>query len=147
MSQRELGRKIDISTQTIIRWERGLCWPDVRDLDRIAAALGIPAVILTGWSEAANWVPQEGGGYWLGCPQCKPELGQIRLPYGVKGDGPFASTYAPPSLYVASFNPQGAAGVRAENGRMLGIKPSEFIWLYPVPPYDRWCQGAGGIHR
>jgi len=94
----------------------------------------------------SNWTSDNGGG-WLGCPHCKDELGQIYLPRTVRGDFPFSDTAAEPGLYIASFNPQGAASVRATNGKVLGVKPGEFRWTRPVPPYDRWCNGAGGLHR
>jgi len=99
-----------------------------------------------------NWTNESGGG-WLGCPHCKPALGQIYLPKPVQGglsafmmlNAPI--TVAEPGIYVADFNPQGAATVRATNGKMLGVAPSEFRWTQPVPPYDRWCKGKGGLHQ
>jgi hypothetical protein len=99
-----------------------------------------------------NWT-SENGGAWLGCPHCEPDLGQIYLPKHVRGDLSAvmmfnaAPTVAEPGLYIADFNQHGAASVRATNGKMLGIKPGEFQWTRPVPPYDRWCKGKGGLHQ
>jgi len=53
----------------------------------------------------------------------------VRLPHAVRGDLIFAGTVAPPGIYVAELNPNGAASVKATNGKMLGIKPAEFEWL------------------
>jgi len=93
-----------------------------------------------------SWSP-EGGGGWLGCPHCKPELCQIYLPRAVRGEWPFIDTVAEAGLYIADFNRQGAARVNASNVRQLGFKPEEFEWTQTVPPNDRWCKGAGGVHK
>lgn len=98
-----------------------------------------------------NWDPENRG--WLGCPHCKPELGEIELLADVQGDlSAFimfnrSPTVARAGRYMATFNQHGAACVVAENSRTLGIKPGEFLWLSPVPPYDRWCKGNGGLHK
>lgn len=98
-------------------------------------------------SNPSNWTEENGGG-WLGCPHCDSDLCEIHLSRTVRGDWPFGEgIVAEPGLYIASFNPQGAASVIASNGKWLGIKPGEFRWTRPVPPYDRWCKGAGGLHQ
>jgi len=56
----------------------------------------------------------------------------VRLLDAVRGDLIFAGTVAPPGIYVAELNPNGAASVKATNGKMLGIKPAEFEWLTPT---------------
>lgn len=53
----------------------------------------------------------------------------VYLPAAVRGDGLFAATVAPPGLYRAHVNPQGAVSVLAENGNELGVKPGEFVEL------------------
>lgn len=50
----------------------------------------------------------------------------VRLPGGVRGDGPWHSTIAPAGVYCAHFNPHGAVAVTATNGEILGVKPAEF---------------------
>jgi hypothetical protein len=107
----------------------------------------IADILATKRAPKTNWVDGADASGWIACPHCKPDLGQIYLPKRVTGDFPFTDVLAEPGLYVADFNPQGAARVRATNGDWLGIKPAEFIWTSPIPPYDRWCKGKGGLHR
>jgi len=63
----------------------------------------------------------------------EPCLGEIKnldyiyLPKGIRGDFPIGhETYAPAGAYLAERNQYGAVSVRAQNGKMLGIKPDEF---------------------
>jgi hypothetical protein len=51
----------------------------------------------------------------------------VYLPEPVCGDGPFAATRAEAGVYEAHFNPEGAVFVKATNGKLLGVKPGEFI--------------------
>lgn len=105
---------------------------------------------------ASNWITDltgEGKSGWAGCPHCRAELRKIFLSVAVRSDIPFFALEgrkpmcANPGTYEAQFNPQGAASVVLEDGRALGMRPSEFRWLAPVPPYDRWCKGKGGLHQ
>lgn len=93
---------------------------------------------------------------WEGCPLCCPDMRCIRLIRRVVPDMAFLLTqeekrgaYADPGEYIAEFNRLGAATVRMQNGKAIGVKPAEFQWLYPVPPYDRWCDGTrkGQAHQ
>ena len=102
-----------------------------------------------------NWkVDPTGADYgWLGCPHCKPAMRTIFVPQTIRSGIPLFALEGPkpmsvqPGIYEAEFDRQGAAYVVLPDGRKLGIKPSEFRWMYPVPPYDRWCKGKGGLHQ
>ena len=41
MTQEELAQKIGISPQSVSKWERGCCCPDLLILDEVASALGV----------------------------------------------------------------------------------------------------------
>ena len=43
ISREKLGRQIDVSSGTVYHWETGVRTPTLEHVDRIAAALGIPA--------------------------------------------------------------------------------------------------------
>lgn len=51
----------------------------------------------------------------------------VYLPKAVRGDGPFRNTMAREGVYVAHVNPEGAVSVTAEDGKLLGVKPGEFV--------------------
>lgn len=51
----------------------------------------------------------------------------VYLPHAVCGDSIFADTVAPSGVYEAHVNPLGAVSVKARNGKLLGVKPSEFV--------------------
>lgn len=104
----------------------------------------------------SNWktdLSGEGKSGWAACPHCEPALRKIYLPETVRSDIPFFALEgrrpmcASPGVYEAQFNMQGAASVVLEDNRALGVKPAEFRWMAPVPPYDRWCKGKGGLHQ
>lgn len=50
----------------------------------------------------------------------------IRLPREVRGEGPWSDIVAPPGVYLAEVNPQGALWVVTPDGYELGVKPGEF---------------------
>ena len=50
----------------------------------------------------------------------------IRLQREVRWEGPWSDIVAPPGVYVAEVNPQGALWVKTPNGDDLGVKPGEF---------------------
>lgn len=52
---------------------------------------------------------------------------RVRLIMVVCGDGPFCSTRAAEGEYPCTSNRYGAISITAENGKMLGVKPGEFI--------------------
>ena len=54
---------------------------------------------------------------------------RVRLIMAVCGDGPFCSTRAAEGEYPCTSNRYGAISITAENGKMLGVKPAEFIPL------------------
>lgn len=67
------------------------------------------------------------------CPFCKRDVpSQIRLPERVYSDLPFGQrTFAEAGIHeIADMNPHGAISVRDNEGQLLGIKPSEyeFVW-------------------
>lgn len=54
---------------------------------------------------------------------------RIRLDAAVHGDIPGSGTVAPVGEYECHSNQWGAISVKAANGKMLGIKPSERVVL------------------
>lgn len=103
----------------------------------------------------SNWITDlaDKNSGWAGCPHCRPEMRRIFLPEPVRSDMPVVALAGhepievPAGVHEAEFNQHGAACVGLPNGRRLGVKPGEFRWLHPVPPYDRWCKGKGGLHK
>lgn len=51
---------------------------------------------------------------------------RVTLHSRVRGDGPFAATFADAGEHDCDSNRWGAISVRATNGQMLGVKPAEF---------------------
>lgn len=51
---------------------------------------------------------------------------RVKLHCRVRGDGPFAGTFADAGEHDCRSNRWGAISVRAVNGQMLGVKPAEF---------------------
>jgi hypothetical protein len=51
----------------------------------------------------------------------------VYLPVDVTGDFPFNDIRAVAGLYERHENPQGAVSVMVPDGRMLGVKPGEFV--------------------
>lgn len=51
---------------------------------------------------------------------------RVKLHSRVRGDGPFAGTFADAGEHDCESNRWGAISVRATNGQMLGVKPAEF---------------------
>ena len=51
---------------------------------------------------------------------------RVTLHSRVRGDGPFADTFADAGEHDCESNRWGAISVRATNGKMLGVKPAEF---------------------
>lgn len=51
---------------------------------------------------------------------------RVTLHSRVRGDGPFAGTFADAGEHDCESNRWGAISVRATNGKMLGVKPAEF---------------------
>lgn len=45
-TQAELAEKLDVSTNAISKWERGVCMPDVSKLDFVAEILGVSVMEL-----------------------------------------------------------------------------------------------------
>jgi len=60
----------------------------------------------------------------------------IRLLHFIRGDFCFAGTFAEPGIHKAYMNRYGAVSVIAENGRLLGVMPSEMEWVSGEP--SRW---------
>ncbi len=56
---------------------------------------------------------------------------KIRLNRRVSGDWPFSNVSVEPGVYQPYSNPYGALSVVTDNGKKLGIKPSEFEWISP----------------
>lgn len=56
----------------------------------------------------------------------------VFLPKTVSGEYIYANTVARPGLYEAHRNEQGAVSVRASNGKLLGVKPDEFVDVGPI---------------
>ena len=54
---------------------------------------------------------------------------RVRLLVTVRGDGPFRSTCAAAGEHPCKSNRYGAISVTAENGKLLGVKPHEFVPL------------------
>jgi|GEM_PF-3480368 hypothetical protein len=52
---------------------------------------------------------------------------RVRLLVTVCGDGPFRSTRAAAGEHPCTSNRYGAISVAAENGKLLGVKPHEFV--------------------
>ena len=57
-------------------------------------------------------------------PPYVPE--RVKLHSRVRGDGPFAGTFADAGEHDCESNRWGAISVRATNGKMLGVRPAEF---------------------
>lgn len=51
---------------------------------------------------------------------------RVRLPARVTGDGIYRSTFAEAGEHDCESNQWGAISVKATNGKLLGVKPSEF---------------------
>ncbi len=67
------------------------------------------------------------------CPFCKQDLpNKIRLPQRVYSDLPFGDrTFAEAGIHeIAYTNPHGAISVRDNKGDLLGVKPSEFEFVW-----------------
>lgn len=50
----------------------------------------------------------------------------VRLPRAVYGEIPGRKLVAPPGMYAAHYNPNGALSVYATNGKLLGVRPAEW---------------------
>jgi len=65
--------------------------------------------------------------------------GRVIIRNTVRGDWPiWHTTIVEPGVYDAYCNKYGAVSVMAQNGHLLGVKPSEFEWLNPKPVFDEW---------
>jgi len=51
---------------------------------------------------------------------------RVKLHARVRGDGPFAGTFADAGEHDCECNQWGAISIRATNGEMLGVRPAEF---------------------
>ena len=81
MTQEELAEKLDVSRQTVAKWERGDTLPDVASCVRMADVFGIPVEMLArGMTDAPLTLD---GKRMYGCVRVN-DKGQITLPVNVR---------------------------------------------------------------
>lgn len=79
--------------------------------------------------EAAAALSYYRAGLQQEAPEYVPKV--VRITRQVRGDGPFRMTRATPGEHEVECNRWGAVSVRAGDGQMLGLRPSEFdvvVW-------------------
>lgn len=59
LTQAQLAERAGISTQTVVLIEGGQRWPEYDNLQRLAAALGVPELALFTWAPPPSPTPQE----------------------------------------------------------------------------------------
>lgn len=68
MTQKELAEKMQVSFQTISKWENGVNMPDITHIPRLMDIFGVSADVILGFEqmEKPNWRKFDGIDYWNG---------------------------------------------------------------------------------